>query len=100
MARRVCKRLDGILRGSALLKEPIPTLDFSQFFSQRGVDYSGEEVRLAQPICWRNVESSLPPEVGGLDIRDFCHGGVGHFINNIDETIVDVMDQVRLRPLQ
>ena len=98
MARRVCKRLDGILRGSALLKEPIPTLDFSQFFSQRGVDYSGEEVRLAQPICWRNVESSLPPEVGGLDIRDFCHGGVGHFINNIDETIVDVMDQVRLRP--
>ena len=93
-----CKRLDGILRRSALLEEPLPTMDFSQFFSQRGLDYSGEEVRLAQPICWKSVESSLPPEVGGLDIRDFCYGGVAHFINNIDETILDVVDQVRLNP--
>ena len=97
-ALRVCKRLDGMLRGSAVLDEPLPSLDFSQFFGQRGLDYTGEEVRLALPIVWKSVESSLPPEVGCLDIRDFCYGGVAHFINHIDETILDVADQVRLRP--
>ena len=97
-ALRVCKRLDGMLRGSAVLDEPLPSLDFSQFFGQRGLDYTGEEARLALPIVWKSVESSLPPEVGCLDIRDFCYGGVAHFINHIDETILDVADQVRLRP--
>lgn len=32
--------------------------------------------------------ASLPPEVGMLDIRDFCWEGVLHFVSNIDETII------------
>jgi hypothetical protein len=98
VALAVCKRLEGVVTGSAILEEPLPDLNFKSFFSEKGLDYSGEEVRLAMPINWKSVESSLPPEVGCLDIRDFCSGGVAHFINNIDETILPVEDQVRLKP--
>ena len=96
-ARSVCKRLDEVVTGSSILEEPLPDLNFKSFFSSRGLDYSGEEVRLAIPIDWKSVESSLPPEVGCLDIRDFCSGGVAHFVNNIDETLLPVEDQVRLK---
>ena len=74
-ARSVCKRLDQVVTGSSILEEPLPDLNFKSFFSSRGLDYSGEEVRLGIPINWKSVESSLPPEVGCLDIRDFCSGG-------------------------
>lgn len=87
-ARVVLKRLQSVVEGSHSLKEVLPDIDFANFFTQKGVDYTGEEVRLAQPISWLSVEASLPPEAGSLDIRDFCTGGVLHFINNIDETIV------------
>ena len=94
----VCKRLDAVLRDSEILGEPLQSLDFSTFFSQRGVDYSGDEVRLAQPVVWESVEASLPPQVGCLDIRDFCYGGVAHFINHIEETILPLEEQRRLKP--
>ena len=85
---RVMKRLESVIQGSHILDEPLPDIDFSKFFSKRSLDYAGEEVKLAIPISWRSVEASLPPEAGSLDIRDFCSGGVLHFINNIDETII------------
>jgi hypothetical protein len=97
-ARRVCKRLERIVKGAAVLVEPLPDINFTSFFKTKGLDYSGEEVRLALPIRWKSVESSLPPEVGCLDIRDFCYGGVAHFVNNIEETVIPVEDQVRLKP--
>jgi len=98
VARLVCKRLERVVKGSAILEEPLPDINFQSFFSLKGLDYSGEEVRLAMPINWTSIEPSLPPEVGCLDIRDFCCGGVAHFINHIDETILPVEDQVRLEP--
>ena len=87
-ARVVLKRLESVVKGSHILSEPLPALDFGSFFSQRGLDYTGEEVRLAQRISWPSVEASLPPEAGSLDIREFCTGGVLHFINHIEETIL------------
>ena len=95
--RGVLKRLESVLQGSHILKQPLPALDFSSFFSQKSLDYTGDEVRLAQSISWASVEASLPPEVGALDIRDFCEGGTLHFINNIGETIVAEEDQVPTR---
>ena len=97
-ARLVCKRLEEVVKGSQVLCESLPNINFEGFFSQRGLDYSGEEVRIAQAISWKSIESSFPPEVGCLDIRDFCFGGVAHFINHIDDTILPVEDQIRLKP--
>ena len=53
----------------------------------------------AQQVSWALVDPSFPPEVGALDLRDFCEGGVLHFVSNIDETIVDVVDQTIGRTL-
>ena len=72
----------------------MPEISFDSFFSKRGLDYSGDEVRLAQPIVWESVEASLPLEVETLDIRDFCRGGVLHVINNIDDVLIPVEDQI------
>jgi hypothetical protein len=73
------KRLRAVLENSPLLKAELVDLDFKTFFGSRGSDYSGEEVRLAQKVsCWANIEPSFPPEVGALDIREFCEGGVLH----------------------
>ena len=38
------------MHGSHILAEKLPEIDFGSFFIQRGLDYAGEEVRLAQPI--------------------------------------------------
>ena len=96
-ARGVLKRLERVVLESHILKQPLPELDFSTFFTQKSLDYTGEEVRLAQSISWLSIEASLPPEVGALDIREFCDGGVLHFINNIGETIIPEGDQVCMR---
>lgn len=61
--------------------------------STRGLDYSGDEVRLARKISWKSIEPSLPPEVGMLDIRDFCSHGVLHFITHIDDTMLAMEEQ-------
>ena len=98
VAERVTKRLRTVVEGSSILAEQLPPISFQRFFSQKGLDYSGDEVRLAQPIWWPSIEASLPPEVGTLDIRDFCTGGVLHFVNNIDETLIPVADQFLGKP--
>ena len=83
----------GVLERSPIFDEGLPDISFEEFFTKKGVDYSGDEVRLAQPIWWESVEASLPSEVGTLDIRDFCTGGVLHFITHIEETLVPLEDQ-------
>lgn len=85
--------MSGVLERSPIFDEGLPDISFEEFFTKKGVDYSGDEVRLAQPIWWESVEASLPSEVGTLDIRDFCTGGVLHFITHIEETLVPLEDQ-------
>ena len=98
MALSVCKRLEEVVKGSAVLDEPLPDINFTSFSSQRGLDYSGDEVRLAQPIAWKSLQPSLPPEVGCLDICDFCYGEVAHVVSHIDEMVLSIENQVRLKP--
>ena len=81
----VTKRLKGVLGASPILKELLPTITFEEFLPKKRGDYSGDEVRLAQPIWWESVEAPLPAEVGTLDIWDFCTDGVLHFINNMED---------------
>jgi len=69
---RAMKRLQGVLASSVILREPLPTVDFSQLFQVKGVDYQGEEIRLARNVVWESIEASLPDHVGKLDLRDHC----------------------------
>lgn len=91
---RVLKRLTRVLRETEFLHQPLPTMDFKEFFQTRGVDYQGEEVKLARRISWEEVRHSLPDQVAMLDIRDFCHGGVLHYVTHFEEYLVASEDQV------
>ena len=92
-ASKVLKRLERVVAESAVLEAKFTGITFESFFGTRGLDYSGEEVKLAQKVRWRNIEPSLPPQVGQLDIRDFLEDGVLHFVTHIDETLVPEVDQ-------
>ena len=83
---------------SGILDEPLGDWNFSQFFSVRGVDYQGEEIRLARDVVWESIEPSLPQQVGLLDLREFCNGGVLHYVNHFEEFLFPVCDQVIGKP--
>ena len=90
---RALKRLREILASSAILREPLKDDNFDQLFSVKGVDYQGEEIRLARNVVWESIEASLPDRVGMLDLREFCEGGVLHYINHFEDYVVPPMDQ-------
>eukprot|EP00438_Fugacium_kawagutii_P015634 Skav224367 [mRNA] locus=scaffold4379:21809:25230:- [translate_table: standard] len=84
----VLKRLRMQLNRSELLTTPLPTINFDEFFRIRGVDYAGEEIKLARRISWEEIRHSLPDQVGMLDIREFCGEGVLHYVDNFHDYLV------------
>lgn len=46
--------------------ESIGGLSFDVFFKSKGVDYRGEEVKVAQSFSWESILPALPKEVGQL----------------------------------
>lgn len=87
-ARQALKRLESVVQGCEFLDELVAPVDFKSFFSHRGLDYQGEEVKVAKDLTWKGVAGSLPAEVGTLNILDFCEGGVRHSIENMEEFLV------------
>lgn len=94
---RAMKRLQGVLASSVILREPLPTVDFSQLFQVKGVDYQGEEIRLARNVVWESIEASLPDHVGKLDL-DHCEGGVLHYVTHFEDFLFPPCDQVIGKP--
>ena len=82
------KRLESIVASSCILEEPVPILDFHEFFSSRSIDYAGDEIKLAKNICWASVSPALPDEVAQLDIREFCEGGVRYFLDHFEDFLI------------
>ena len=95
---RVMKRLQGIVGASRILDEPLGDWNFSQLFTVKGVDYQGEEIRLARKVTWESIEPSLPQQVGMLDLREFCNAGVLHYVNHFAEFLLPAPDQVLGKP--
>ena len=95
---RVMKRLAALVERSEILVEPLPPITFSKLFTTKGVDYQGDEVRVARNIVWESIEASLPAQAGTLDLRDFCHSGVLHYVNHFEEFLLPVADQTIGKP--
>lgn len=68
--------------------ELFPVMDFDVFFRAKGVDYRGEEVRVAQRFSWASISPALPPEVGGVSLVDFCTLGTKYYVENFSEFLV------------
>lgn len=76
------KRLAETLTGQPLLETEVPSITFHEYCQFKGVDYLGEEIRLARRVTWESIEPSLPSQVATLDLLDFCSGGVLHYVKN------------------
>ena len=85
---RALEKLGEVVRASEILEEPFPSLDVEEFMKSRKIDYRGEEVKVARKMCWAALEPALPSEVGQLDLRDFCEGGVLHYIDHFLENLL------------
>lgn len=94
VSRQALKRLKSVVQGCEFVDEKVIPTDFGTFFSHRGMDYQGDEVKVAKKITWKGVAGSLPTEVGSLDILDFCEGGVRHFIEHMEDYLVPSEMQV------
>lgn len=73
---RAQKRLSQRALQSPLLNETLMVEDWDDFFLHRGLDYLGDEVKVAKSVTWEGIQASLPAQVGSLDIREFTEGGV------------------------
>lgn len=92
-ALRAVKRLGRLVDSAAIVDEVIPKLDFDEFFSSRTVDYSGDEIKLAKNLKWESIAPSFPEQVGLLPLRDYCEGGVLHYVDHFADFMVPLDDQ-------
>lgn len=74
--------------------------DFSwdEFLSVRTIDYKGDEVRTAQKISWESISPALPDEVGKVALSDVVQLGSLHYVTHFDDNLLDVDDQVYVKP--
>eukprot|EP00438_Fugacium_kawagutii_P024289 Skav230446 [mRNA] locus=scaffold3496:112156:119103:- [translate_table: standard] len=88
------KSVERQLQRFDMWEEEIESCSFEKIFSSKGVDYSGEMVRLAQPLNWTAVANSLPEGVGKLKLEEFCVSGTKHYVENFEEYLIPFEDQV------
>ena len=88
VGKQIVKRLGDVCRQQPLMTEEIPDVSFDDFFRFRGINYQGEEVKLARAVTWEGISPSLPEQVASLDLRDFCTGGTLEYINNFENYLI------------
>ena len=91
--RRILERLRGVLKTSGLPQIVLPPLTFGQFFTTKGIDYSGEEVRVARSFQWKMVAAAFPEGVGSLDLLSFCDGGTRSYVSEFEKFLLPPQDQ-------
>ena len=67
-----------------LLTEKLEAFEWETFFKNRGIDYHGEEVKVARYFTWENVAPALPAEVGRVPLQDLCTFGAKHYVENFE----------------
>ena len=66
-------------------------MNFKEFFTTKGIDYSGEEVRVARSFQWKMV--AFPEGVGSLDLEAFCEGGAKSYVADFERFLLPPQDQ-------
>ena len=74
------KNLAGDVLRLCSIKAEVARFDWCKFFSNRGVDYQGDEVKVAKSFVWRNISPALPVEVGRVRLEDVCTLGCRHYV--------------------
>lgn len=59
-------------------------IDWQEYFSVRGIDYKGDEVKVARWIQWENVAPALPKEIGLVPLAEVCTLGCKEYVLGLD----------------
>lgn len=81
-----------------LSSEKFEGLRWEQFMAVRGVDYRGEEVKLARRFTWSNIEPALPQGIGCIPLEEVCEGGTLDFVVNLESYLLPLEDMVYTKP--
>ena len=73
-------------------------VDWKSFFNVRGIDYKGEEVRLAQFTSWGNVSPALPREIGQVDLLEVCEKGCKEYVRRFEDYLLSPDMMVATKP--
>ena len=79
-------------------EEKAPESNWTDFFRVKGIDYKGDEVLTARPVCWNSVSPALPKEVGQIPLTEVVELGSRHYVENFSEYLLPVEDQVYTKP--
>ena len=92
------KGLEKIVERFDIWEEERPEVTFEKLFTTKDLDYSGEEVKLAQQLNWKAVEKSLPDGVGCLPLQEFCTMGTLEYVLNFEKHLLPLEDLEVPRP--
>ena len=59
-------------------------VDWTTFFAVRGIDYKGEEVKVAKWVTWANIGPALPKEIGAVPLEEVCSLGCREYVESFD----------------
>ena len=91
--RRILERLRGVVEASEIPRVVLPPVCLDQFFATKGIDYSGEEVRVARAFEWKMIAAAFPEGVGSLELGDFCEGGTLSYVAEFEKFLLPPQDQ-------
>ena len=91
--RRIIERLKRVVESSEISRLVLPPVCLDQFFATKGIDYSGEEVRVARAFEWKMIAAAFPEGVGSLELGDFCDGGTLSYVSEFEKFLLPPQDQ-------
>ena len=81
------------MESSEVSRLVLPPVCLDQFFATKGIDYSGEEVRVARAFEWKMIAAAFPEGVGSLELGDFCDGGTLSYVSEFEKFLLPPQDQ-------
>lgn len=76
----------------------LESVDWSDFFRVRSIDYKGDEVKVARSFTWKNISPALPREIGRVPLSEVCTLGSRHYVLNFDTYLKPFSEWSHTRP--
>ena len=83
---------------SELCEKKFDGVSWDRFLEVRGVDYRGEEIKVAKSFIWENISPALPEAVGSIPLSEVCEGGTLDYILHFDQYLLPEESRVYTRP--
>ena len=78
--------------------EKFEGLRWDQFMAVRGIDYRGEEIKLARSFNWENIRHALPEGIGSIPLVEVCELGTLDYIKNFEDYLIPQEEFVYTKP--